>query len=138
MPGPRLFLVDDDREYCADLEAMLGGKYQIFKAHDGIEALDLLDQVGPDVILLDVDFGAGNMSGLEILERVRTRDNPPPVVMLSGSQSPAVVVRAMKMGAFHFVAKQSDPPELVNLLEQALASSQRVMQIQAQRDELGR
>jgi DNA-binding NtrC family response regulator len=138
MPGPRLFLVDDDREYCADLEAMLGGKYNIFQAHNGPDALDLFDQVGPDVILLDVDFGQGNMSGLEILERVRAKENPPPVIMLSGSQSPATVVRAMKMGAFHFVAKQSDPPELVNLLEQAMASSQRGLQIQAQRQELGR
>jgi DNA-binding NtrC family response regulator len=136
--APRLFLVDDDREYCADLEAMLGGKFMISMAHDGPEALDAIGKVGPDLILLDVDFGAGKMSGLEILERIRARENPPPVIMLSGSQNPGTVVRAMKMGAFHFVAKQSDPPELVNLLDRALASSQRGLQIQAQRDELGR
>ncbi len=138
MAGPRLFLIDDDREYCADLEAVLGGKYTIFKAHSGGSALDMMDKVGPDVVLLDVDFGVGSMSGLEILERVRARENPPPVIMLSGSQSLSTVVRAMKMGAFHYIAKPADLPELVNLLDQALASSQRVRQIQAQRDELGR
>ncbi len=138
MTGPRLFLIDDDREYCADLEAVLGGKYMVFKAHSGDSALDMMDKVGPDVVLLDVDFGEGSMSGLEILERVRARENPPPVIMLSGSQSLSTVVRAMKMGAFHYIAKPADLPELVNLLDQALASSQRVRQIQAQRDELGR
>lgn len=138
MPGPRLFLVDDDREFCADLKAMLGGKYNIFQAHSGPEALDTLETVGPDVVLLDVDFGAGNMGGLEILERIRAGENPPPVIMLSGEQEPSTVVRAVKMGAFHFIAKQADPPELVNLLEQALVSSQRGLHIQAQRDELGR
>jgi len=138
MAGPRLFLVDDDREYCADLEAVLGGKYTIFQAHSGDSALEMLDKVGPDVVLLDVDFGEDSMSGLEILERVRARENPPPVIMLSGSQSLSIVVRAMKMGAFHYIAKPADLPELVNLLDQALASSQRVRQIQAQRDELGR
>jgi two-component system response regulator AtoC len=138
MAGPRLFLIDDDREDCADVEAVLGGKYTIFQAHSGDSALEMLDKVGPDVILLDVDFGKGSMSGLEILERVRARENPPPVIMLSGSQSLSTVVRAMKMGAFHYIAKPADLPELINLLEQALASSQRVRQIQAQRDELGR
>jgi len=138
MPGPRLFLIDDDREDCADLEAVLGGEFNIFQAHSGSSALDMMDQVGPDVILLDVDFGDANMTGLEILERVRAQENPPPVIMLSGSQSLATVVRAMKMGAFHYIAKPADLPELINLIDQALASSKRGRQIQAQRDELGR
>lgn len=138
MPGPRLFLVDDDRDYCADLEAVLGGRFQVFQAHSGSGALEMMDQVVPDVILLDVNFGEDGMSGLEILERVRALDNPPPVIMLSGSQSLSVVVRAMKMGAFHYIAKPADLPELVNLLDQALASRLNRRQIQAQRDELGR
>ena len=121
MTGPRLFLIDDDREYCADLEAVLGGKFNIFQAHSGSSALEMLEQVGPDVILLDVDFGGSGMGGLEILERLRASDNPPPVIMLSGSQSLSTVVRAMKMGAFHYIAKPADLPELVNLLERALA-----------------
>ncbi len=138
MSGPRLFLVDDDREYCADLEAVLGGKFSIFQAHSGDSALDMMDQVVPDVVLLDVDFGDESMSGLEILERIRARENPPPVIMLSGSRNLSTVVRAMKMGAFHYIAKPADLPEMINLLDQALASSQRGRQIQAQRDELGR
>jgi len=96
MPGPRLILVDDDRDYCADLEAVLGGRFQVFQAHSGSGALEMMDEVVPDVILLDVDFGEDGMSGLEILERVRALENPPPVIMLSGSQSLSVVVRAMK------------------------------------------
>jgi DNA-binding NtrC family response regulator len=138
MPGVRLFLIDDDREYCADLEAVLGGRYQIYQAHSGASALEMMDQVGPDVVLLDVDFGDGRMSGLEILERVRMGENPPPVIMLSGSQSLSTVVGAMKMGAFHYIAKPADLPELFNLIERALASRWVGRQIQAQRDELGR
>ena len=138
MSGPRLFLIDDDREYCADLTAVLGSRYSIFQAHSGTSALDMMEKVGPDVVLLDVDFGDESMSGLEILERVRARENPPPVIMLSGSRNLSTVVRAMKMGAFHYIAKPADLPQLINLLDQALASSLRGRQIQAQRDELGR
>ncbi len=138
MAGPRLFLVDDDREFCADLEVALGGRYSISQAHSGGSALEMLDKVGPELILLDVDFGEDPMSGLEILERVRARDNPPPVIMLSDSKDLSVVVRAMKMGAFHFIAKSVDLPELINLVDKALASGQYGRQIQAQRDELGR
>jgi CheY-like chemotaxis protein len=79
MAGPRLFLIDDDREDCADVEAVLGGKYTIFQAHSGDSALEMLDKVGPDVILLDVDFGKGSMRPLP------NRDHRKFISMLGGA-----------------------------------------------------
>ena len=132
MASASLFLVDDDREFCADLSAVLEGRFDLHLAHDGPDFLARIENERPDLILLDVEFGSGKMSGLEILERVRTLEDAPPVIMLSGSQSLSTVVRAMKIGAFHYIAKPADLPELINLLDQALASSQRGRQIQAQ------
>lgn len=138
MGGARLFLVDDDRDFCADLEAVLGARYEIAMAHDGETALAEIGRVSPDVVLLDVDFGASELTGVQILEHIRALESPPPVIMLSGSSRVTTVVEAMKLGAFHYVMKPADPPELFNLIERALAAGRRNRQILAQRGELGR
>lgn len=133
-----LLLVDDDREFCADLQAGLGGRFEIAVAHDGPAALQMLEQVQPEVVLLDVDLGDGRMGGLEVLERIKAGDDAPPVIMLSGNQHLGTVVQAIKIGAFHYVGKPADLLELVNLIERALNSRRVGQHLQAQRDELGR
>jgi len=138
MTRPRLFLVDDDQDFCADLEAVLDARYEIAMAHEGEQALAVIGEVSPDVVLLDVEFATGQLSGVRILEHIRALDNPPPVIMLSGSSRVTTVVEAMKLGAFHYVIKPADPPELFNLIERALSAGRRTRHIQAQRDELGR
>ncbi len=138
MAGPRLFLVDDDQDFCADLEAVLGSRYEIAMAHDGESALAAIGKIGPDVVLLDVEFTTSELTGVQILEYIRALENPPPVIMLSGSSRVATVVAAMKLGAFHYVMKPADPPELFNLIERALAAGRSKKQIIAQRGELGR
>ena len=138
MAGPHLFLVDDDQEFCADLEAVLGARYDIAMAHDGETALATMAEISPDVVLLDVDFDNSDMTGVQILEHIRAMGNAPPVIMLSGSSRVSTVVEAMKLGAFHYITKPADPPELFNLIERALAAGRRNRQILAQRGELGR
>jgi len=136
--GPRVFLIDDERDFCADLEAVLCSRYDITMAHDGQTALEMISQVVPDVVLLDVEFGTSDLTGVQILELIRALESPPPVIMLSGHSRVSTVVQAMKLGAFHYVAKPADPPELFNLIERALSARRRNRQIQAQRHELGR
>lgn len=134
----RLFLIDDEKDFCADLEAVLGSRYEIAMAHDGETALRDIDKISPDVILLDVEFSASDLDGVRILKLIQALDNPPPVIMLSGSSRVNTVVEAMKLGAFHYVIKPADPPELINLIEHALTEGRRSRHIQAQRGELGR
>ncbi len=138
MNCPRLFLLDDDPDFCADLEAVLGSRYNIEMAHEPDAGLKKIGEVGPDVVLLDVEFENSDMNGVQILEHIRAMDNPPPVIMLSGRTRVSTVVEAMKLGAFHYVIKPADPPELFNLVERALVSGRNKRQILAQRGELGR
>ena len=138
MPGPRLLLIDDDREFCGDRALVLGSRFSVAVCHEGQEALDQLGAERPDVVLLDVNFGQDRMSGLEILENIRAGEDPPPVIMLSGDNNLDTVVQAIKLGAFHYVPKSADLPQLLNLIDQALASQRSRMTIQAQRDEVNR
>ncbi len=138
MNRPRLFLLDDDPDFCADLEAVLGSRYNIDMAHDGETGLQKIGAAIPDVVLLDVEFENSDMNGVQILDKIRAMDNPPPVIMLSGRTRVSTVVEAMKLGAFHYVIKPADPPELFNLVERALVAGRNKRQILAQRGELGR
>ena len=138
MSGPRLLLIDDDVEYCGDLAMVLRGQFSMAVCHDGPTALTMLQDDQPDLVLLDVDFGRDRMPGLEILEHIRAMESPPPVIMLSGEQKLDTVVKAFKMGAFHYAAKNGDLPQLLNIIGQALASRRNMMTIQAQRDEVNR
>lgn len=138
MSGPSLLLIDDDREYCGDLNLVLGQQYAVKFCHDGEDALKILQDQRPDIVLLDVEFGAEQMQGLEILENIKALESAPPVIMLSGSRSLDVVVEAIKRGAFHYAPKSGDLPQLLNLMEQALQGQRSRLTIQAQRDEVNR
>jgi DNA-binding NtrC family response regulator len=136
MPGPRLLLVDDDVNYCSDLSLVLGNSFLVEMVHDGVAALEHLKSSTPDIILLDVNLGEDQMSGLEILEHIRVLDGAPPVIMLSGNQDLEMVVQAIKMGAFHYAAKPADLPQLLNLVDKALSSRNSSLVIQAHREDL--
>jgi DNA-binding NtrC family response regulator len=138
MPGPRLLLIDDDVHYCSDLSLVLGNSFLVEMVHDGLAALEHLKTSTPDIILLDVNLGEGQMSGLEILEHIRALEGAPPVIMLSGNQDLEMVVQAIKIGAFHYAAKPADLPQLLNLVDKALSSRNSSLVIQAHRDEVER
>ena len=138
MSGPSLLLIDDDHEYCADLSLVLGPSFSITMSHDGPEAMAKLQEDIPDLVLLDVNFGEDRRAGLDILEHIRALDDAPPVIMLSGSHELDIVVEAVKLGAFHYVPKSADLPQLLNLMGQALAFQRSQLTIQAQRGEVNR
>ncbi len=121
MANPLLTIIDDDRDLCADLEAVLSSLYQVTLAHDGTSGLELLADVQPELVLLDVEFLDSEMGGLEILERIMGLDNKPTVIMLTGRKDVKTVVQAMKSGAFDYLDKPADPARLVNILKLELA-----------------
>jgi two-component system, chemotaxis family, protein-glutamate methylesterase/glutaminase len=88
-------------------------------AADGIEALDLVRRLQPDVVTLDIEMP--RMDGLRTLE-ILMRDQPVPVVMLSSHAvvgAPATI-RALELGAVDFVAKPAPPAVGASLIEQQL------------------
>ena len=138
MPGPRLFLIDDEQDYCQDLALVLGSKFEMSSANTGAEALEYLKTNDPDIVLLDVNLGAGQMSGLEILEHIRALPDAPPVLMLSGNQDVDTVVQAIQMGAFHYATKPIDLPQILNLIDKALSSRANSLAIRAHRNDVER
>lgn len=96
--------------------------YLIVEAEDGHSALDQLERVDPDLIILDVMMPG--LSGFDVLERIR-RDRPQeslPVIMVTARDTATDVVRAFEFGANDYVTKPVDFPVLLARIKAQLRS----------------
>jgi DNA-binding NtrC family response regulator len=115
----RVLLVDDEPGMLFALEALLETRGdEAVLARDGAEALTLLD--GVDLVI--TDFAMPGMDGLELLRRIRERDEALPVVLLTAHGSERVAVRAIRSGAYEYVPKPFDVDEMSTLIDRALAA----------------
>ncbi|HET7295861.1 MAG TPA: sigma-54 dependent transcriptional regulator [Gemmatimonadales bacterium] len=100
-----LLLIDDD----ADVLRALGDYfdrigYEVGRAATGEAGLEAFERVRPDVVILDLYLP--DVGGLEVLERLRSRGGS--VILLTGQGDIDTAVRAMQLGAEHFLTKPVD------------------------------
>lgn len=111
----KLLVVDDHSVVRQGLAAMLqtfGPDTIVIGARDGAEALALAEgEAGISVVILDLALPG--MDGLSVLETFGRRWPGLPVMVLSASEDPTQVRRAMAMGALGYVPKSASPETLV-------------------------
>jgi two-component system chemotaxis response regulator CheB len=105
----RLLIVDDSAFARYSITRLVGADSEIEivdSARDGVEALEKVSQLHPDVITLDVEMP--RMNGLETLQKIMA-DNPTPVLMVSSltSEGSDTTLRALELGAVDFFLKSS-------------------------------
>jgi putative two-component system response regulator len=111
---PVVLVVDDlaaNRELLlAYLERL---NYEVREARDGIEALEAIDELEPDLILLDVDMP--RLDGIAVCERLKAHPTRRliPIVILTASQDRATRLRGIAAGADDYLSKPFDPNELL-------------------------
>src|SRR5262245_10004645 len=113
-----VLLVDDDPgilETVADL-LMLSG-YTVLTAADGTEALPMLDQHLPDVIVSDIMMP--EMNGYEFFEAVRSKPQwaAIPFIFLTARGQHKDVAEGHRMGADAYLTKPFEPEDLVMMIE---------------------
>ena len=118
-PPPRILVIDDDpgvREY---LEAALSGwGYRVSAVAAAEQALHQLDEMPPDLIVLDLLMPG--MNGIEALHRFKQRLPDVPVVMVSGYGPAREIAECMRLGASDFLRKPFDEDRLRLALRTAL------------------
>ncbi|MCH2143770.1 MAG: diguanylate cyclase [Phycisphaerales bacterium] len=123
-PPPRLLVVDDSELIHRLLKVRLKfERIEINTASSSTEALQLVREFEPDVILLDIDLGVGDpMDGFEILSELKsdptTKDIA--VIFISGSTETMDRVRALELGAIDFIGKPFEVVELKARIRSAL------------------
>lgn len=106
-----ILVVDDDREIVKSLGKLLELEgYEIYKAYDGMEALELLMQKKIHLILLDVMMP--KLNGLAALMKIREKNNIP-IIMLSAKTEESDKVLGLSMGADDYVTKPYNTAELM-------------------------
>jgi two-component system nitrogen regulation response regulator NtrX len=116
----QILLVDDEANIRRMLGALLRSEgFAVTEAPNGNSALLLLDEVDPDVVLLDLLMPPGP-DGLETLSKIRDRGDAAPVIMMSGKAQLTDAVRAVKLGAFQFLEKPLSPEAVLVTVRAAL------------------
>jgi len=108
-----VLIVDDDLTARETLIAMLEGEqYDLQIAKDGIQALHMLEELQPDLILLDVMMPG--MDGYEVCRRIRATPElaEVPIILLTALDDRASLVRGIEAGADDFLSKPADRREL--------------------------
>lgn len=102
-----ILIVDDEESIRRTLEAVLLDEgYKVFCAADGESALEMLEEVDPALVLLDIWMPG--LDGLQTLERILELKSDLPVVMISGHATIATALQATRKGAADFIEKPLD------------------------------
>jgi DNA-binding NarL/FixJ family response regulator len=118
----RVLIVDDDALVRAGLSMMLdgtGGIAVVGEAADGDEAITAADAHAPDVVLMDLRMP--RMSGIAATHRLRSRPQPPEVIVLTTFDADENVLRALRAGAGGFLLKDSPPAQIVEAIGRVAA-----------------
>jgi DNA-binding response OmpR family regulator len=115
----RLALIDDDRAWRETLAEYLQTKgFDVYPAEDAHRGLDILD--AEDIRLALVDLHMGDMSGLDLLRRLRHRPRPVAALLMSSDDDPTLPARAQAEGAQAFLSKTLAPALFLRTLLQTL------------------
>lgn len=113
---PLVLLVDDQEWTSRSIESILRPKgHVVLKAYTGQQALDLVEKVSPDAVLLDVNLP--DIDGVDLLRRLKaspTVHSTTPILMISsGTMGRAQRLEALSAGAWDILTHPVDPNELI-------------------------
>lgn len=112
-------IIDDDPLVNESLSNVLADRYeQIISYTDSDKALEEVEAVRPDLILLDIFMGERN--GFDVLQMLRDKGMKMPVIMITAFSDVKMAVRAVKLGAEDFIVKPPDMEQLEVAVERAL------------------
>lgn len=112
-------IIDDDPLVNESLSNVLSDRYeQIISYTDSDKALEEIETVRPDLILLDIFMGERN--GFDVLQTLRDKGMTMPVIMITAFSDVKMAVRAVKLGAEDFIVKPPDMEQLEVAVERAL------------------
>ncbi len=118
-----ILLADDDDNLRRVLEFQLSeAGYKIRAAADGAEALEIFTNNDFDCVISDLRMP--KLSGLELLEEIKTVNSETPVIVITAFGEVETAVSAMKAGAFDYINKPFNRDEILLTLERAVNFSE--------------
>jgi DNA-binding NtrC family response regulator len=114
-----ILIVDDDPQLRQSFARLLGQEgFSVQTAHSGESGLNMVRTQKFDLVIMDVCLPG--MSGLETFGALRESEPKLPVIIMTAFGTTETAIEATKMGAFDYVLKPFDVPEVLVLIEQAI------------------
>lgn len=115
----KILIIDDDDQLRRSFEKVLTGEgYQVLTAASGEAGIQQVRLSKPDVVILDMRLPGIN--GLETYKAIAWVDNKIPVIIMTAFGTTETAIEATKMGAFDYVLKPFDIPDMLSIIKQAL------------------
>jgi len=112
----KILLVDDNPRVRSFVRpALEAAEFECIEAEDGWSALEKIEEVQPDLIVLDIMLGDDSMSGLDVCKKIRKDGISTPVIFLTikdRSDDPRYLERAFQLGADDYVTKREELRQL--------------------------
>jgi two-component system response regulator HydG len=119
----KILLVDDELGILDSLGILFKGEgYVVIAAKGGAEALDILSETKPDLVVTDIRMPG--TSGLEVLAKVREIDPELPVILMTAQASLQSAVTAVNEGAYYYLQKPFANDELLAICQRALEAKE--------------
>jgi len=116
---PSILIVDDEPSILQSFEGLLTDEgFEVVTASNGYEALKIIEQDPPDIVLLDIWMPG--IDGLETLKEIRATNPHIPVIMVTGHGTIETAVNATKIGAFDFIEKPLSIDKVIVEINNAL------------------
>lgn len=118
-----IIIIEDEKNICSFIEAALAPKgYHTACAYNGTDGLKLIENLNPDLVLLDL--GLPDMDGLELIQEVRNSSSLP-IIVISARTLERSKVAALDLGADDYLTKPFGTAELLARIRAALRRSQK-------------
>lgn len=129
----KILIVDDDPGMRYSINRMLEGQgFLISSAKNGTEALKLFFAENPDLVIMDIKMPG--QSGLDVLRQIKEQDPKALIILMTAFGTTETAIEAMKFGAFDYILKPFDIPQMRAMVERALEVSRMMKKMVAYPD----
>lgn len=123
-----ILIIDDEKDVHYSFRRLLQSEpFEILTAESGDEGIKLAKKHNPDLIVMDIRMG--NQSGLDTLKDLRQYNPKQLVIMMTAYGTSQTAIEAMKLGAYDYVLKPFDIPQLKELLARAMEAAKAMQEI---------
>jgi DNA-binding NtrC family response regulator len=121
-----ILIVEDDASFRRVLEYQLtAAGYETTVAENGKQALELFSKGQYQTVITDLNLP--EISGEEVLRQIKQQSPDTPVIILTAFGSIQSAVQAMKLGAFHYLSKPVNSPDLLLTIANAIKLAESIV-----------
>jgi putative two-component system response regulator len=116
--APKILIVDDEIGPRESLRMILKPNYNVFTVENGYAAIQMVKQIEPDIITLDLKMPG--LSGIDALKEIREFAADVIVIIITGYGTLQSAIEAIRYGVFDYISKPFNVPEIMGIIDKSV------------------